>query len=161
MSAGRSGFFKLFACPGSSCSSSISSMHLWSDSIWRAASSPLNKNLDRCRKVSTPLTRDLDGATGRFCDGHGYILQFLLRCNSQRRNCTIALYAWRIAVLVVVVSSRSSFMQPQRAQCFAHASMSRSADRALPFPICPFLPHRYSSSFTTLKVPNVRFLQEL
>lgn len=108
-------------------------MHLRSDSIWRAASSSLNKNLDRCQNVdmvSTPLTWDLDGATGQLCDGHGCILQFLLQELRRRRNCTMALYAWRIAVLVVAVYSRSSFMQPQRAQCFAHASMSRSADRA-------------------------------
>lgn len=53
--------------------------------------------------------------------------------SSRRRNCTMPPYArCTIAVLVVVVFSRSSIMQPQRAQCFTHTSMSRSADRALP-----------------------------
>jgi hypothetical protein len=45
------------------------------------------------------------------------------------------------------------FMQPQRAQCFVHASMSRR--QGGPAQICPFKAHRYSTSFTTTKVPKV------
>lgn len=90
------------------CLPSMSCMHLRSDSIWRAASSPLNKNLDRWRKVdlvSTPSTWD----TSR-----SWIHSAL---PSSRRLATHR--------ALPSLSSPSSFMQPQRAPCFAHASMSR------------------------------------